>query len=122
MRMNRILVVEDEALVGFEIMAVLRKAGIEPLGPFPTVSRALAAIDARTFEAALLDSNLHGVPSFDVAEALKRKAIPFAFVTAYGHIPLPVELRSAPLLGKPYQEQRLLSVARALLGMPQALH
>lgn len=119
MRQNRVLVVEDEALVGFEIIATLRQAGLAAVGPVPTVSAALNALESEEFDAVLLDINLQGVPSFAVAEALRRKAIPYAFVTAYTGIPLPHELRNAPLLGKPYREQQLLSVARGLLGMPQ---
>ena len=120
MRSNKVLVVEDEALVGFEIISILREAGLQAVGPAPTVSAALAALEREEFDAALLDINLQGVPSFEVAETLRRKAIPFAFVTAYSRIPLPQELQSVPLLGKPYREQQLLSMARNLLGIPQS--
>lgn len=106
-------------LVGFETIAMLRGAGLWALGPAPTVSAALDTIESEGPDAVLLDINLHGVPSFAVAEALRRKSIPFAFVTAYAGTPLPYELHDAPLLGKPYQEQQLLSVALDLLGMPQ---
>jgi DNA-binding response OmpR family regulator len=116
----KVLVVEDETLQGLEIMATLSRAGIEAVGPYPTVDGALAAIEGRTFHAALLDINLNGVPSFDVAATLRRKGIPFAFVTAYERMPLPEELCSVPLINKPYKEQELLSLVRGLLGIAQA--
>ncbi len=118
--MCKVLVAEDEILLGLDIIATLGQAGIQAIGPYPTVDGALAAIEGRTFDAALIDINLKGVPSFEVAAALRRKGIPFAFVTAYDRIPLPQELRRAPLLRKPYDEQKLVSVARALLGIAQA--
>ena len=117
MKANKVLVVEDEALVAFEIIATLRKAGLETVGPVPTVGAALAAIEREEIGAALLDMNLNGVPSFAVAEALSKKATPFAFVTAYSRMALPDELRDTPLLSKPYQEPQLLTLARDLLGM-----
>ena len=117
--MRKVLVIEDEALLGLEIIAALGKAGIEAIGPFPTVDGALAAIAGRKFDAALVDLNLNGIPSFDAAAALKRKSIPFAFVTAYDRIPLPREFSSVPMLRKPCDEQRLLSMTRRLLGIPQ---
>ena len=85
--MCKVLVAEDEILLGLDIIATLGQAGIQAIGPYPTV---------------------------------ERKGIPFAFVTAYDRIPLPQELRRAPLLRKPYDEQKLVSVARALLGIAQA--
>jgi DNA-binding response OmpR family regulator len=116
----KVLVVEDEVLQGLEIMATLSRAGIEAAGPYPTVDGALAAIEGRTFDAALLDINLDGVPSFDVAATLRRKGIPFAFVTAYERSMPPEELCSVPLINKPYKEQELLSLVRGLLGIAQA--
>jgi DNA-binding response OmpR family regulator len=114
----KVLVVEDEALQGLNVMATLSRAGIEAVGPYPTVSGAFAAIEERTFDAALVDINLNGVPSFDVAATLRQKGIPFAFVTAYERT-LPEEFRSVPVISKPYDEQELLSVACGLLGMAQ---
>jgi CheY-like chemotaxis protein len=94
----KVLVVEDEALQGLNVMATLSRAGIEAVGPYPTVSGAFAAIEERTFDAALVDINLNGVPSFDVAATLRQKGIPFAFVTAYERT-LPEEFRSVPNFG-----------------------
>jgi CheY-like chemotaxis protein len=116
----KILVVEDEVFQGLDIIATLEEAGIGALGPYPTVGGALAAIaGGGIFDAALIDLNLNGVPSFDLAAALRLKGKPFAFVTGYNHIPLPEELCSVPLLHKPYDGHELLSVARGLLGIAQ---
>ena len=37
-----------------------------------------------SFDLALLDENLRGVPVYPVAAVLLARAIPFAFVTGYG--------------------------------------
>ena len=118
--MWKVLVIEDEPFQGLEIVAALGGAGIEAIGPFPTVDGALAAIAGREIDAALVDLNLNGVPSFDVAAALRRKGVPFAFVTGYDSAALPPEFSSAPLLRKPCEEQALISMASRLLGIPQS--
>jgi len=119
MKWHKVLVVEDEVLVGYEMVATLRRAGIEAVGPAPTIDAALAAIKREECDAALLDINLNGFPSFSVAEALRQNGTPFAFVTAYPRLIVPQELRDAPLLAKPYEDRQLLSVARYLLGMSE---
>ena len=117
MRLYKILVV-DEVGAGLEIMAILCEAGFEAAGPVATVSGALISLEISQFDAVLLDTTLSGVPSFPVAEALKQRLIPFAFVTAASPFSLPYELRDAPMLGKPFQEKRLLSLTRSLLTSP----
>jgi CheY-like chemotaxis protein len=116
---RKVLVAEDVTLIGLDIMTALSRAGIEAVGPYPSAAGALAALEEARFDAALLDINLNGVPSFNVAAKLKQQGIPFAFITAYDPILLPEELRSAPFLRKPYEEEDLLSVARSLLEIIQ---
>jgi two-component SAPR family response regulator len=117
MESKKILVVEDEALVALEIMSILNEAGFEIVGPVGTVNAAMTAIETERFDAALLDINLHNIPSFDIAKALQKKEIPFAFVTAYSNIPFPPELRTAPLLRKPTRDQQLVAMAKTLAGI-----
>ena len=59
----RILVVEDQWMVGQDIASILRNVGIEVIGPVGTVDDALEALKTRNFDAGLLDINLHGVHS-----------------------------------------------------------
>ena len=80
---GRILVVEDEWIQGRELMDILGEAGLEPMGPFTNVSEALAALQNADYDAALLDIDLNGIPSFEVADTLRQEEIPFAFVTAH---------------------------------------
>ena len=66
----RILVVEDETLVGRNMVIVLRKADMDAVGPVGTAGAALALVETSDFDAALLDVNLRGLPSFPVASVL----------------------------------------------------
>lgn len=109
----RVLVVEDEFLIALDIEGVLAQAGIAVIGPVGTVAEALAAVDSETMNGALLDAHLGGEPVGCIADALKAKAIPFAFVSGYGPEQLPPAHRDAPLVRKPFTGDDLLAaVAR----------
>ena len=97
----------------------LTDAGAEVVGPAGTSEEALALIDCESIHAALLDGNLRGRPVDDIAAALTRRNIPFAFVTGYGSQSLPRAFRNAALLSKPFSRQQLLETAVRLVERPK---
>jgi CheY-like chemotaxis protein len=110
---KRILVVEDEFLIALDIAGVLEQAGIVVIGPAGTVGDALQAIDGAEVHGALLDAHLAGEPVTRIADALKARGIPFAFVSGYGREQLPQAHRGALLVKKPFTGKDLLAaVAR----------
>ena len=113
---KRVLIVEDEPLVAMDMEAELASLGLDVIGPVSTVASAARAIDETPLDAALLDANLHGEPVERIAEALTRKGVPFAFATGYGREALPVAFRGAPVLAKPFDNQRLAAMLVRLLA------
>jgi CheY-like chemotaxis protein len=109
MAATRILVVEDEFLIALDIAGVLEQAGLAVVGPAGTVGDALQAIEREVVHGALLDAHLAGEPVGRVADALKARSIPFAFVSGYGREQLPPDHRSAPLVKKPFTGKDLLA-------------
>ncbi len=105
----RILVVEDEFLIALDIAAALEQAGLAVVGPAGTVGDALHAIAAEDVHGALLDAHLAGEPVGRVADALKARNIPFAFVSGYGREQLPAAHRNAALVKKPFTDRDLLA-------------
>lgn len=73
-------------------------------------------MESSQLNAALLDANLFGDPVDEIAAALTRKGVPFAFVTGYGHSSLPAGFRSADILPKPFTPQQLIEGAAKLAG------
>jgi hypothetical protein len=55
---HRILVVEDEALIAFELEETIKNAGGVVAGPFATVDEALRLIENENISAAILDMQL----------------------------------------------------------------
>ena len=83
----RVLVVEDEAILAFEMVEDLKAFGAEPLGPIATIGKAVGFIQATPrIDAALLNALLHRQVVFPVAEELQRRGIPFVFVTGNDEI------------------------------------
>jgi DNA-binding response OmpR family regulator len=114
-RVFTILVVEDHCFIASEFEDAVRRNGAHVLGPVARVSQALELIEAAPCDAALLDVTLeHGETVYPVAERLRTKHIPFAFVTGsdeefgepYDH---------APVLRKPFKEAELDNCLRMLI-------
>ena len=116
LRNKRILIIEDEALVAMDVAEILNVQGCEIMGPAATIESARAAIALNNFDVVLLDANLGGSPVDELAAALTRLNIPFAFLTGYGRESLPEAFRHAALISKPYSEGELLSTLAACLN------
>lgn len=113
---KRILVVEDEVLVALEIMANLEAEGAVPVGPCSSVAEALRTVETDQLDAALLDANLRGATVEQIAAALTRRNVPFAFVTGYARESLPRAFASAPVISKPFIVGQLLEETRRLVS------
>ena len=83
MSSKRVLLIEDEFLVGLEIHSVLTEAGFAVIGPAATVSDALRHVSQEDFDAALVDANLSGDSTEGVAAALSDRGTPFVLLTGY---------------------------------------
>ncbi len=112
----RILVVEDQSLIAMEMQYCLEKNGATVVGPVGRVERALNAAENANLEAALLDVNLHGERCWPVADALIRRAIPFAFATGFEtRLVMPERFAGCLVLSKPFREQDILAVLKKML-------
>jgi len=111
---RRILIVEDEMLIGMLLEDMLVDIGHDVAAVVPRLKEALAAVQCETFDLAILDVHLHGESAFPVADALIAKGIPFVFATGYGERGLPETYRGRPVLQKPFARTDL---ERILEGM-----
>lgn len=111
---RRILVVEDEMLIGMLLEDMLADMGHQVAAVVPRLKDALAAVERETFDLAILDVHLHGESAFPVAEALIGKKIPFVFATGYGERGLPETYRGRPVLQKPFARDDLERVLKTL--------
>lgn len=85
LRGRRVLIIEDEHLIAWDLAEVLTEKGAQVIGPKTSVDAALKALaSGHPPDVALLDVSLDNHESaFAVAEELQARRIPFIFYTGY---------------------------------------
>jgi DNA-binding response OmpR family regulator len=112
---RRVLVLEDSLIIAMEAEDILRAVGVETIDICNSVEQANEAIQADSYDFALLDVNLGEVMSFDFARRLVAAEIPFGFVSGYSDtLDFPEDLQNRPLLVKPFDEDAMRDFLRRL--------
>ena len=115
---KRVLIVEDEFLLGFSLLEDLAEAGADVIGPVSTVGEALQIVRSKSFDLAVLDINVRGEMTFPVADALLARNVPLIFLTGYDADVIPDRLQRLPRLGKPYDPKALASALMEVVQSP----
>lgn len=105
-----ILALEDEPIVGLALEDLLREVGADVYlaqhnSEVPDLLR------SRDFDVAILDVNVHGESSYEVAGQIRGRSIPIIFATGYGSVTHPAELADCPTVTKPYSLEGLETAA-----------
>jgi DNA-binding LytR/AlgR family response regulator len=113
-RPPRILIVEPRQGSAEIIAEVLSTIGCEIVGPFSSLHEASAVLgqDER-IDGAVLEMNVGGSFSFELAIILRERGKAIIFFTRCGAYLLPALLRSAVVLPKPTGIELLAEAARA---------
>jgi CheY-like chemotaxis protein len=111
---RRVLVVEDEMMVLLLIEEMLADVGCESVTTAATVDQALALVQGRVFDVAMLDVNLNGQKSYPVADALVAREVPFLFATGYTEQVMKEGYLDRPVLKKPFKFEELVEVLTRL--------
>jgi len=113
---NRVLVVEDEAIVAIDIAEQLTHAGFEVVGPAPSVAKALKLIVEVGCDVAVLDVNLRNETAEPVARELRSRQTPFLFLSAVAKDCLPFGFSEEVLLPKPTDQAALVEALQRALA------
>lgn len=109
---KKILIVEDSYPIAESMSRAIADVGFATVGPVDTADRAMREIEQDVPDGVLLDVSLREGSAVALANALRRRKVPFVVVTAYAHDTLPAELRHAPYLAKPMSETELIDTVR----------
>ena len=112
---RKVLIVEDEVLIGMDLAFTIEEAGFDVSGPHKTCLMALQALDADPPDLAVLDLNLgRDETSEKVAERLQELGRPFVFLTGYSAASHPVAQRfpDARCLSKPVRMDAISAFLR----------
>jgi DNA-binding NtrC family response regulator len=127
---HRILLADDQSDIRESLRLLLKNEGYETY-PAASPSEALVAIEAREFDAVLMDLNYtrdttSGREGLDLLTAIQRvdSTLPVIVMTAWSSVELAVEamrLGARDFLQKPWENARLLSILRTQIDLRQAL-
>jgi DNA-binding response OmpR family regulator len=109
----RILILEDDPSIALDLQALLEEEGHEVASIVCSLAEAHRSLDG-SFDCALLDIDVVGGKSFGIAETLRSRHIPFAFVSASKPADVPQPLRDAAFIPKPFDERTLLRSVETL--------
>jgi len=112
----RLLLVEDELLVGLFMQDLLQEIGYQSTSPIGRLSEAMAAAANERFDGAVLDMNLNGEMVYPLAELLTKQSVPFVFVTGYAPRNVDPQFTAVPILQKPVVQEDLAGVLQDVLA------
>jgi DNA-binding response OmpR family regulator len=108
----RILVVDDEMMLAMMLEEMLQDFGCSVVKA-ARIAKAVPLAVNQPLDGAILDVNVAGELIYPVAEELRRRSIPFAFVSGYGADGLRADYRACPTLSKPFRQDDLRMVVAA---------
>jgi DNA-binding response OmpR family regulator len=104
----RILLLEDDGMIALHIETTLVDAGVGEVVYLARIEDALRAIEASSFNAAILDLRIGARGwAYDVAGRLRQKGIPFIFSSGAGEVM--ENYRDVPLVMKPFSSDQLIA-------------
>jgi DNA-binding response OmpR family regulator len=113
----KILLVEDDALIGLMLEDDLRDSGFAVLGPFTSCAATLAWLHGQKPDAAVLDIILTDGPCVELARVLRERDVPFVVFT--GQSPaseMADDFAAAPWIAKPASSSEIVETLRDMLG------
>ena len=112
----RVLVVDDEALVAFDVADQCEAAGFEVIGPALTLNQGLVLAESNAPSVALLDINLRDEMVWPLARVLRERSVPIVFISANcTHSEIRDEFPNAHCLDKPVDGMTLMDTVRPLV-------
>jgi CheY-like chemotaxis protein len=118
---SRILIVEDEPIVAFDLQELVHGAGGIPLEPVHTNRAALSLLEHETADLAILDVLLADGDVSPTALELMARGVPFVVCTG-GTLPRVLRLcrPDVPLVRKPIHPERLIDTLALLRSAGRA--
>lgn len=113
---KRILVVDDDSLLAFDLETFLEDEGCVVIGPAPSVDKALVLIATDPPDAAILDLDLGGQTSAPIADALAARNVGFLFISGHSQAMLPPTHANRQLLPKPWTETELREALTSMVS------
>ena len=113
-----VMIVEDEVLVALDLQESIRSLGYEVVGPYARLAEAIEGAETQTIDFAILDLNLNGEMTYELAESLQQRGIPIVFTTGYETEDVKSRLRNSRVLNKPVVRDALENLLKEHFDPP----
>lgn len=115
-----VMLLEDEYLIALDAEHNLESLGVKSVRLVNALPAAAAIAEAGDVDVAVLDLNINGEMSLEVADMFRRKGIPIVFASGYElHDRIDADLENTAVhLRKPYTAQGLKLALEAALSKP----
>ncbi|MEB3415935.1 hypothetical protein VCJ71_07640 [Alteriqipengyuania sp. WL0013] len=115
---QKILVLDDEALIAFDLAATVANLGYAVAGPAISLDEGFRIFEAENPDLALLDIDVDGSPVWPLARKLAAKGCRLVFVSAdVSHSQLCDEFSRSPLIEKPASPAQIGEAISAAGGL-----
>lgn len=114
-----VLLAEPDALVGMDLSDALKTAGYSVLGPFPTTSEALAAVEQASPALAVIDVVLRDGVCTSLERELRQRGVPFLVHSGLQQDePRAMGFQGVPWLTKPALPEDVVALVDELAFLP----
>ncbi|CAN7246730.1 hypothetical protein LJR231_000990 [Phyllobacterium sp. LjRoot231] len=111
----RLLVLEDEYLIGLELERIAEECEAQSVDLVSTVDELVAWIDSEAeCDIAIIEVQAHGISSLRAASRLQLRGVPVVFTTAYDVETGGIDgFAGVPVVGKPYGKNQIVKAVAA---------
>jgi DNA-binding response OmpR family regulator len=115
MKILHILIVEDEPWVAMDLEMIITKSVTATVVVEGSVADTKKVLH-EALDFAFLDVDVTNGKTFEIAQILTRKHVPFVFVSGSPQDQLPIDLRSVPFIPKPFYAAQIESALQAVVN------
>ena len=115
---QRILILEDEAIIAWDIEAELESRGVSVAGVAGRLAEAMALVEAGGITVAILDINVGTANSYGIAQSCRERGIAVIFLTGDTGDQRPDDLSHFEVVSKPVNYNQLMDALRRLDVVP----
>jgi DNA-binding NtrC family response regulator len=108
-----ILIVEDEFFISSDLEQILADAGAETV-LVDAAGAAMEKLASTRFDAVILDIHLQDESTYPVADELRRREIPFVFLS--GYLTIREGYADVPFLDKPFTAETVTNALNGILA------
>ena len=112
---KRILIVEDEPLIGLDLESAIKDCDGIVVGVVSTVAAAKQAVEIETLHGAILDLRLKNELALPIMEQLAGRNIPFVIHSGQADHSIAAAWPSVPIINKPALPESIIAALAAAI-------